>query len=223
MRRSLDRIRPIALRAVALTFSVAALVVLARSDTLHGALLSVFAAARDLIASYPVAGAVVFMLLAAVSAILGFFSSTVLIPAAVMAWGAPSTMVLLWTGWLVGGMLAHTIAFHFGRPILQWLASPALLTRYLRMLDRTPRFSTVLLLQAALPSEIVGYLLGLARYPLLRYTAALGIVQVPWVIGTVWLGVGFVERDTATLVGVSLVGVIFLLLVARLSLRLRRV
>jgi uncharacterized membrane protein YdjX (TVP38/TMEM64 family) len=89
------------------------------------------------------------------------------------------------------------------------------------MLDRTPRFSTVVLLQAALPSELTGYLLGLARYPVLRYMAALGLVQVPWAIGTVLLGVSFVQRNTTTLVAISAAGVLFLVIVGRLSLRLR--
>lgn len=222
MRISVDRVRHITLRAVTLILGVTALVVLVRSDTLHGALLGLFAAARDIIAAHPVAGPIVFVILAAISAMAGFFSSTVLIPAAVLAWGAPSTMAMLWVGWLMGGMFAHTIAFHFGRPMLRWLVSPTVLARYERMLDRKPRFTTVLLLQSAMPSELVGYLMGLAHYPLLRYTAALGIVQVPWAIGTVLLGVGFVERNTATIIGVSLAGVIFLVIVARLALRLRK-
>jgi uncharacterized membrane protein YdjX (TVP38/TMEM64 family) len=221
MRLPFDRIPPVATRAAAVLALVAALVLLARSDSLHGALIGLFAAARDIIAAHPVAGPVVFVILAAVSAMLGFFSSTVLIPAAVLAWGAISTMAMLWIGWLLGGVFAHTIAFRFGRPILRWFVSPAVLARYERMLERQPRFTTILLLQAALPSELVGYVLGLARYPLLRYIAALGIVQVPWAIGTVLLGVGFVERNTAMLVGVSLAGMLFLVIVARLALRRR--
>jgi uncharacterized membrane protein YdjX (TVP38/TMEM64 family) len=222
MRLIIDRLRPALPRAVALVLLVAVLIVLMRSDDLYAALLGVFTAASTIIAARPIAGALLFMLLAALSAMLGFFSSTVLIPAAVLVWGTPGTIALLWVGWLVGGMVAHSLARYVGRPLLRLLVSPAILTRYAWLIDTKPRFSTVLLLQAALPSELVGYLLGLARYPLLRYTAALGIIEVPWAIGTVLLGVGFIERDTATLVGITVIGVLSLGVIARLSRRLRR-
>jgi uncharacterized membrane protein YdjX (TVP38/TMEM64 family) len=221
MRLTIDRLRPALPRAVALVLLVLVLVVLMRSDELYAALLNVFTAASTIIAARPLAGALLFMLLAALSAMLGFFSSTVLIPAAVLVWGTPGTIALLWAGWLLGGMVAHSIARYVGRPMLRWLVSPTVLTRYAWLLDSEPRFSTVLLLQAAMPSELVGYLLGLARYPLLHYTAALGIIEVPWAIGTVLLGVGFMERDTASLVGITILGVLSLAVIARLSRRLR--
>lgn len=78
--------------------------------------------------------------------------------------------------------------------------------RYKPLLDKQPSFGSVLLFQLALPSEIPGYLLGLARYPLPRYLAALMLAELPYAVGTVLLGIGFVNRDTTTLVAVCIVG-----------------
>jgi hypothetical protein len=46
-----------------------------------------------------VLGAVVFVLLSAVSAMLAFFSSALLVPAAVFAWGNTLAVGLLWLGY----------------------------------------------------------------------------------------------------------------------------
>jgi hypothetical protein len=54
-------------------------------------LLDVLDASRNIIAAHPVGGAIVFIGLAALSAMLGFVSSAVLVPAAVYAWGAAWT------------------------------------------------------------------------------------------------------------------------------------
>lgn len=221
MRPPIERIRLLAARIAVLALAVTALVLLMRSDALHEALVALFATARDIIAAHPVAGLLVFVGLGALSAMMGFFSSAVLIPAAVLAWGMLPTMALLWVGWTIGGAIAHSLAYYFGRPLLRWLVPPAKLARYERMMERRPRFSTVVLMQFAIPSEILGYLLGLARYPLLRYLAALSIAEIPYVVGTVLLGVSFMERNATTMILVSVGGIAMLLVVAN-ALRKRR-
>lgn len=194
---------------------VAGLIALGRSDALHEQLLVVLDAAKTVIAAYPVGGPLAFIGLSALSAMLGFVSSAVLVPAAVYAWGAGFTMLMLWIGWTIGGVIAWTLAALFGRPVLRWIVVSNTLSRYQHLLDKRPRFSSVLLFQLALPSEIPGYLLGLARYPLPRYLAALMLAELPYAIGTVLLGVGFVKRDTATLLAVCLVGAVALAVIAR--------
>lgn len=202
-------------RLVLLVGLVIGLVVLARSDALHAALLGVLDASKDIIVAHPVAGPMVFIAAAAVSAMAGFVSSAVLVPAAVYAWGAPITILMLWLGWFLGGLTAFTLAYHLGRPVLRLLIPAATLGRYQSLLDKTPRFSSVLLFQLALPSEIPGYLLGLARYSLPRYLAALALAELPWAVGTVLLGVGFVNRDQTMLIVVSAIGLIAMLLITR--------
>jgi uncharacterized membrane protein YdjX (TVP38/TMEM64 family) len=119
-------------------------------------------------------------------------------------------------------VFAYTIALVFGRPMLRWIVANETLSRHQHLLEKRPRFLSVLLFQLAVPSEIPGYLLGLARYPLSRYLGALMIAELPYAAGTVLLGVGFLERDTATLVAVCLVGAVALMVLARVM-RERRV
>ena len=209
-----DHHHPVA-RTLVLVLLVGTLIVLGLSSTVHGALISVLEASRGIIAAHPVAGPLIFVVLAAVSAFMSFVSSAVLIPAAVFAWGPLTTALLLWIGWTLGGAVAHSLAFYFGRPLLRWLAPPESIERYERLLRRHTGFTEILLFQMALPSELVGYGLGLARCPLSRYLAALAVAQLPYAAGTVLISVGFVERDFRTMIAVTAVGLIAMLVLAR--------
>ena len=205
-----------AARTLVFVLLVGGLVAIGLSSTVHGALINVLEASRGVIVAHPVAGPVIFVVLAAVSAFMTFVSSAVLIPAAVYAWGPLATTVLLWTGWMLGGAVAHSLAYYFGRPLLQWLAPPESVARYERVLRRHTGFLEILLFQMALPSELVGYGLGLARCPLGRYLAALAVAQLPYAAGTVLISVGFVQRDFRTMIGVTALGLIGMLVLARI-------
>lgn len=215
LRLTAERIRPLATRAALLVAIVAGLIALGRSDTLHRELLNVLEASKAVIAAHPVGGAAAFVGLSALSAMLGFFSSAILVPAAVYAWGATLTALMLWIGWTLGGIVAWTLAALFGRPVLRWIVASETLGRYRHLLEKQPAFSSVLLFQLVVPSEIPGYVLGLSRYPLHRYVMALMLAELPYAVGTVLLGVGFVQRDTATLLAVCIIGAVALAVIAQ--------
>lgn len=198
-----------------LTLGAVALVLLARSDVLHESVLGLLEAARDVIDVHPIAGPLAFVALSAASAMLGFVSSVALVPAALLSWGPIITGLLLWIGWLLGGLAAYAVAAWLGRPALRWLIPSGALSRYRNWLDRRPSFASVVILQLALPSEVPGYLLGLARYPVERYFAALAIAELPYVVGTVLLGLSFVERRIEMMIVLTVAGVLGLGLLVR--------
>ncbi len=59
-----------------------------------------------------------------------------------------------------------------------------------------------------MPSEIPGYVLGTLRYRFWLYLAALAIAELPYALGTVYLGASFLERESVTLILVGVVGVL---------------
>ncbi|MBI2213982.1 MAG: VTT domain-containing protein [Acidobacteria bacterium] len=182
-------------------------VVAARSETLFGELDDVLAAVKSLIVRRPGWGVVVFILFSALSAMLAFLSSAVLVPFGVYVWGAKLTFVLLWVGWLLGGVTAYAIGRFLGRRVVVWLVDPDRLRRYEGRLSKQARFPIVLLFQLALPSEIPGYLLGLLRYPFWLYVAALALAELPFAVGAVSLGNSFIHRDWPALIAVGIAGV----------------
>lgn len=202
----LTPLRPAWKGALALALVCAALALAASSDTLHRALLRLLAGTAPIMDAHPVLGASLFILLSAVSAMLAFFSTAVFVPIAIHAWGEGVSIVLLWTGWLLGGMCSYAVGRFLGRPVVQSLTSGKALARFEHRISNHAPFTLVLLFQLALPSELPGYLLGLVRYRFVLYLLALAIGELPYAIVTVYLGVSFVERRSFALLGLGIAG-----------------
>lgn len=202
-------------RALILLVLCGVLALVASSDGLHSLLLRAVAAAGTLMAEHPLPGAGLFILLAAVSAMLAFFSSAVLVPVAIYTWGKALCMLALWVGWTLGGMTAYGLGRWLGRPIVKSLLSSATLSRYEDRVSRNTPFGLVLLFQLALPSEVPGYLLGLARYPFGKYLLALMLSELPYAVGTVYLGASFLDRQLLLLVGMGAAGALLMALAFR--------
>ncbi|MDE3151573.1 MAG: TVP38/TMEM64 family protein [Gemmatimonadota bacterium] len=203
-------------RGVMLALLCAGLAFLAASSTVHAELLRLMADSEKIITEHPVGGASLFFVLAALSAMLAFFSSAVIVPVGVYAWGKLGCLALLWTGWWLGGLGAYAIGRFLGRPVVAALTSADTLERYQRKLTANAPFGLVLLFQLALPSEVPGYLLGLVRYSVLRFAAALAIGELPFALGTVYLGASFLERRIPLLLALGALGIAFSLWAARL-------
>lgn len=196
------------LHAVALVVVFALLALLLASDTLYAQLQRLLDAAAPVIEAYPVWGAVVFVLASALSAMLAFFSSAVLVPVAVAGWGKALTVALLWLGWFIGGLCAYGAGRALGRPLLRTLGSARIAAFYEQRLSASIGLPVVLLLQLALPSEIPGYLCGLLRVRLRIYLLALALAELPFAIGTVWVGESILRREGGWLIGLGVLAAV---------------
>lgn len=189
--------------ALALLLVFALLAALLSIDTLYALLLRLLAATEPLIANHPGWGGVTFVLVSALSAMLAFFTSAVLVPVAVVSWGKAATVALLWLGWFIGGLCAYGIGRSLGRPLLRTFGSEKVSAFYQQRLSANVGLPVVLLLQLALPSEIPGYLCGLLRVRLRIYVTALALVELPFAIGTVWVGESILRREGGWLIGLG--------------------
>jgi uncharacterized membrane protein YdjX (TVP38/TMEM64 family) len=190
-------------RALATALLIAVLAVAASSETLHGWLIAILSWTQAVIQSRPVLGMSVFVLYAAAAAMLAFLGSAPIVPVGVYAWGKGVSMVLLWTGWILGGACSYGIGRFLGRPVVKALRAGEALERYEKWFPARATFSLVLLFQIALPSEVPGYLLGIARYSFWRFLASLALAELPYAAATIYLGAGFIERQTWLLIGVG--------------------
>jgi uncharacterized membrane protein YdjX (TVP38/TMEM64 family) len=193
-------------RAVVVVLICTSAALLLSIDSVYGALQRVLSAAEPLIAGHPYLGAVVFVVLAAVSAILAFFSSALLLPAAVYAWGNIVTLGLLWLGWLLGGMCTYALGRGLRRPQANAPRTSRQLDFYLQRVRGEVTFALVLLLLLAMPSEIPGYLCGYLGVRRRIYVSALALAELPFAFGAVMLGEGVVNRQIGWLVGFGLIG-----------------
>lgn len=192
-------------RLLALLLALAGAVVVARSRELHAAVNAVFAATQELILNQSARGMAIFVLLSALSAMVAFFSSAVLVPIGLLAWGSTATFALLWLGWLLGGVGAYATGRFLGRRAVAWLIHEDQLRRYERRLAASAPFLVILLFQLALPSEVPGYVVGVLRSRFRTYLAALALAELPFAAGAVFLGESFIRRDRGALVAMGLV------------------
>ena len=203
------------LRSAVLVILCVGLALLASSDDLYSALIGVLDDAAKLIDERPVLGAVFFVVLSGLSAMLAFVSSSVLVPVALVAWGNVACMVLLWLGWTLGGAATYVIGRYLGRPMVVALLPDGTLERYESRIPERPPFGLLVLLQLAMPSEVPGYLLGLLRLPFRRYLGALVLAEAPYAIGTVYLGSSFLGRQLGLLFALGAAGALLMALSVR--------
>lgn len=192
-------------RTAALVLLTTCLAVLASSDIVHTALLQAIAGTRVIIEHYPILGPVVFVAFSALSAMLAFVSSALLLPVAVYNWGEPITIALLWLGWLLGGVCSYATGQFLGRSLLGRPGAGKMLGRMESYVGPQTPFGLVLLFQLALPSEIPGYVLGIVRYRFAKYLLGLAIVELLHTVALVHLGASFVDRRIGGLVTAGLV------------------
>lgn len=191
---------------------------IAASDTLHDKTEAIIFWTEGLISQAPLLGMLVFLLLAMLSAMVAFFSSALLAPVAVYAWGKAGCLALLWCGWFLGGIVSFCIGRFLGRPVVSMMIGEEKIANWEGQVSERTRFIHILFFQAVVPSEIPGYVLGMLRYRFLFYLTALGITEMPYAVATVYLGESFLRGESMVFILVG-IGVIVL---AAFSLQIHR-
>jgi uncharacterized membrane protein YdjX (TVP38/TMEM64 family) len=186
---------------------------IAATETLLDKSHEIIVLVESVIAGYPVLGKVLFVLLALASAMLAFFSSAILTPIGIYAWGTVETFILLWIGWLLGGMASFLVGRYLGRSVVSVLLGESRLSSWEKEVGRHTKFIHILLFQAAVPSEIPGYVLGILRCRFALYLAALAIIELPFALGTVFLGESFLKGESLLFITIG-AGTILLSVIA---------
>lgn len=184
-------------------------------DSVYSLLKQGLAALDPLIAAHPILGALVFTLLSALAAVMAFFSSAIMVPSAVMAWGKAATVVLLWIGWLIGGLSMYALGRSLRHPREQGTRPSGRIAAYLPSSPQDLKLPLVLLWQLALPSEIPGYLCGYLGVPFRTYFLALALGELPFALGAVLLGESVVDRKLGLLLAIGAVAATFAYFVFR--------
>ncbi len=183
---------------------------LALSDSVHHQIVAVIALAEPVIAQHPVLGALIFMGLAALSAMLVFFSGVLLVPIGVQTWGEAGCFLMLWSGWCLGGLVTYSIGRRLKRPAVRRMLPGGMIDRYENRIPEGGSFTTAVLVQLAVPSDVSGYFFGLLGYPLRVYLGALMLTEIPYALGTVFLGNAFMQKQYVLLLSAAAVAFVVL-------------
>lgn len=197
-------------RILLLVVFVLGLSLLGSSPAFQGGLAHLLAAVQADVSENPLRGGLLFVLAAALAAMLAFVSSSVLVPIAIYAWGQETAFFLLWLGWLLGGVASYSVGRYLGRPILRLMTSNWQVTHYERRISATAPLALVFLFQFTLPSEIPGYVLGLLKYSFGRYLLVLGLAELPYALAMTFLGDALIQGNMIRFTLVAL-GVVALL------------
>ena len=201
-------------RVLVLILVVTVVAAVSTSDVLHQAFVDTLTIAERVMRAYPRAGMAIFLVLAACSAMLSFFSASALVPIGVFVWGPTTTALLLWLGGVSGGTVGYWIARTLGRRIVKRLVAEAPFRRYETFFRERARWQTILLFRVALQSELPSYVLGALRYPFARYLPMMILAELPYVLFATYLGEALIDRNAsffavALVLGVSLTVVAF--------------
>lgn len=179
---------------------------IAASDALHARSQEIIAACETIIADFPMLGMVVFVLLAVASAMLAFFSSAILVPVGISAWGMGACFLLLWAGWFFGGMMSFGVGRYLGRVVVERMIGVERLRSFEIHVNRNTRFIHIVLFQVMLPSEIPGYVLGSIRYRFAPFALALALAELPYALGTIYVGQSFLQQRSWLLIAIAAAG-----------------
>ena len=191
---------------VGLVLLVLLAVLLVLAKPVHAWLLSWLEAAEQVVRHRSAWGMALFVLLAALSAMLAFVSSAVLVPAAVYVWGPAVCFALLWTGWFLGGLAGYAIGRYLGRPAVERLVRRETLARYEGWAQSGKSLALILTIQLAVPSDLASYVFGLMRWRFSAFVLALALAEVPYALGAVYLGASFLEGRAIPLLALGIGG-----------------
>lgn len=145
--------------------------------------------------------AVIFVVLAAFSAMLSPFSSVPFVPAVILLWGNFLTIGLLLAGWLIGAAGAYFVGYFAGYPLVGQLYSLEKIKYFQERISHKTEFLIILLFRFAMPAEIPGYALGIVRYHFGKYLLATFIAELPFAIITAYASDALVNYRPAFFIG----------------------
>lgn len=143
---------------------------------------------------------VIFVGLSALSAILSPFSSAPFAPIAVMIWGNAAAFAMLFSGWLIGDIIAYLIGRYGGRLLTKQFIDFNKIENYLAQIPSKMKFWLAVLFRLVAPSEIGGYAMGTIRYYFGKYFLATFIAELPFALITIYASEAFIEQKITTFI-----------------------
>ncbi|OGZ05950.1 MAG: hypothetical protein A2845_04070 [Candidatus Lloydbacteria bacterium RIFCSPHIGHO2_01_FULL_49_22] len=123
----------------------------------------------------------VFVLAAAVAALISPLTNIPLVPIAVAIWGPSFTTAILLCGWFIGDILAYVIGRYVGRKAVSYFVPEERLERWSSTVKEHTNIITAFFLRLALPAEL-GYAFGIVRYHAGWYILITVLAELPFAV-----------------------------------------
>lgn len=198
------------LYALALVFAAVFFI----SFTFQETVLGYIGLLADYLAEHKYMGAIIFVLLSTLSAIVSPLSSAPIIPSAMVAWGSGLTLFFLMLGWIIGGAIGWLIGNLAGEKVLRKHYSFNKIEYYKNKLSAETQFWIVLIFRFAVPSEITGFTLGILRYSFGKYLIATFITEIPFALLAVYSGAALVSGEVFAFAGLIVMALVFIVIMS---------
>lgn len=134
-------------------------------------------------------GALIFASIEALAIVVAPLTSIPLIPIISLTYGPPVAFILLYTGEVIGSLVAFAVARKYGKKLVAKLISLEKTEKITTTLSEKNLFITLILLRITLPHDILSYSLGtLTKINYKIYTTTLLIGTIPSAIFFAYLG-----------------------------------
>ena len=118
------------------------------------------AAITRLVNQNPFRGAVLYVILNVLDAVIAPGATLPLIPVAARAWGRVPAALITTAGWTLGSLVAFLIARRWGYPVVKKLTSRERIRQMGKYIP-DDLFASIVLLRLIMPMDVMSYVLGL--------------------------------------------------------------
>jgi len=134
-------------------------------------------------------GVLIYIFIATVSIVIAPVSSMPLIPFASLVWGWKLAALYSIIGWTLGETITFWLARKYGKPIIKKLISLKEVERFEKFIPDHHIFASIVLLRIVLPTDGLGYALGLfSNVKMKPYVIATILGTIPFAIIFTYLG-----------------------------------
>ncbi|MCX6765751.1 MAG: VTT domain-containing protein [Candidatus Moranbacteria bacterium] len=176
------------------------------SSYLYNVVLSSIGYLGDYLKENKFFGGILFIGISAFSVLLSPFSSVPLVPSAVLAWGNFLTFLLLFTGWIIGGIVAYLVGSYSREKLIERFVSFEKIEYYKERISPRSQFWLVFFFRLAVPSEVASYTLGIIRYDFEKYLLATILAELPFAIFVIYSSYILISESIFLFAGVLLLG-----------------
>jgi uncharacterized membrane protein YdjX (TVP38/TMEM64 family) len=187
-------------RFIFFLIAIAIAVLFLYSVTLQETYYRLIDAAGTQIQQNHVRGIILFVIIEALAVMISPFSSVPLLFVAIGIWGRGMALFYSMIGGIIGAIGSYAIGSYALYRLLKRIIPISEIEYYRKRIAHRASFWIVLLFRLAMPVEIPGYVLGIARYPFWKYLLATAIAYVPFYALTIYAGDALIKKNTGVFI-----------------------
>lgn len=157
---------------------------------------------KELVAQDERSAMAVFVLIAALAALISPLTNIPLVPFAVAIWGAFPTAVLLLFGWILGDIFAYVVGRYLGRAVVSYIFSSEKVEEWSSLVKKHSTLARAFFVRLVFPAEL-GYAFGIIRYDFSYYVAITFLAELPFAVVSAYASEAVLAGNVVRFLGLT--------------------